>query len=409
MWWSIVLGDTAAIRRPMVSAAQFEDLPVEIIIHIFSNLDFRAFDNMLRVARRFRAIIESYSSSILPSIVERDFSPVEGFFYVFQNVISPAKRVQDGAVSCNSGISCSLPFGLARHGFNSQEGKNGNGFPTSHQLKAILTGEVHSVLNYCRTIKRWEIEFQRLRFVDHPQHSRSLRPHELWRLRQALYIWWRFASHFHRSPPDNTFEARRCFLRQLSTTQLHEAVDMWETISSGVANEVCPSIDVVRQRSGSTLTVAEAARIAWGEQSENGHIVGTIMKLNPEDILHLLVYRHRYATKRSVIQFVKLRHPRIEESVESFGRALWDVQVEREHIHQRDRRWPKVAVFWGVTWVPCAYGGILDHIDAEAEGLRAVYDTDAGSVAGPISERRGYYRDAVVGAGARLERLLASS
>ena len=35
-----------------------------------------------------------------------------------------------------------------------------------------------------------------------------------------------------------------------------------------------------------------------------------MMKLLPDDILHLLVYRHRYATKSSVIDFVRFRHPR---------------------------------------------------------------------------------------------------
>ncbi len=35
-----------------------------------------------------------------------------------------------------------------------------------------------------------------------------------------------------------------------------------------------------------------------------------MMKLGPEALLHLLVYRHRYATKGSVVQFVRLQHPR---------------------------------------------------------------------------------------------------
>ncbi len=44
-----------------------------------------------------------------------------------------------------------------------------------------------------------------------------------------------------------------------------------------------------------------------------------MMKLGPDALLHLLVYRHRYATKGSVVQFVRLQHPRY---VLSDGEAL---------------------------------------------------------------------------------------
>lgn len=58
------------------------------------------------------------------------------------------------------------------------------------------------------------------------------------------------------------------------------------------------------------MSKEEATRIGWGEFSDNREIIHTMMKLPPEDLLHLLVYRHRYATKASVIRFVRLRHPR---------------------------------------------------------------------------------------------------
>jgi hypothetical protein len=59
------------------------------------------------------------------------------------------------------------------------------------------------------------------------------------------------------------------------------------------------------------------ARIGWGDYPINSDIVNTMMKLLPDDILHLLVYRHRYATKSSVIDFVRLRHPRYVQILSS--------------------------------------------------------------------------------------------
>ncbi len=49
--------------------------------------------------------------------------------------------------------------------------------------------------------------------------------------------------------------------------------------------------------------------MGWGDVVENRDVLDTMLKLAPEDILHLLAYRHRYATKASVVQFIRLRHP----------------------------------------------------------------------------------------------------
>jgi hypothetical protein len=128
-----------------------------------------------------------------------------------------------------------------------------------------------------------------------------------------------------------------------------------------------------------------------------------MMKLQPDDLLHLLVYRHRYATKASVIRFVRLRYPgyvlwppwrclgqswlteslrRIEDSVESFREAIIDVMIERRVTPFRPFPQPGF---------PEACGGILDHGDAEGEALRAVHSADGGS---GIQDYPQWWRDA---------------
>jgi hypothetical protein len=293
---SVAQGDAAAERQGMISASRLEDLPVETLLEILSHLDFESFDSTLLVSRRLNSVVEAHWPSLLRDIIEREFSPVQDFFKTLWDVDLP------GPLGCS-------------------------------QLLTVChtTDGFQPLLNLCRVIKRWETEFPSLRFANCPQHSRIMSPDELYRLRRGLYNWWRYARAFH-SPDvcvDNTPEVRRSFVRQFSTTELHEVFDMWQTISSAVGREICPSVVLVQGLQVSaiaflstptrrlTISVAqgkwatkeENARIGWGGLTENTDIVRTMMKLQPDDLLHLLVYRHRYATKASVIRFVRLRYP----------------------------------------------------------------------------------------------------
>jgi hypothetical protein len=141
------------------------------------------------------------------------------------------------------------------------------------------------------------------------------------------------------------------------------------------------------------LPEEEGSRAGWGDGAENDDILGTMMKLRLDEILHLLVYRHRYATKQSVIQFIRSRHPRyvslplclttpldhnnhltlllrIEDSIEGFTRAFLDVLLERN-----------LSIFWPFPCVgfPSLDGGILDYEEPKTERLRATHSADYGS------------------------------
>ncbi|KAK4040453.1 hypothetical protein C8A01DRAFT_35494 [Parachaetomium inaequale] len=118
-----------------------------------------------------------------------------------------------------------------------------------------------------------------------------------------------------------------------------------------------------------------------------------MMKLPPDDMLHLLVHRHRYATKSSVVDFVRFRHPRcvylassssgirtnglidvtrrsrIEESAETFSRAVFCVL--------RERNLGPTGPFLCAGF-PEVHGGVLDHERFTGEKTRGLFDGDAG-------------------------------
>lgn len=129
------------------------------------------------------------------------------------------------------------------------------------------------------------------------------------------------------------------------------------------------------------MSRVDASRIGWGDSCENDVILSTIMKLPPEDILHLLMFRHRY-TKASLIQFVRLKNPSIEQSIETFSEAILLTIAERElSIFSQlalNGAPDESSVYFPPSGFPYRHGGVIDYRKRELEALRERYNGDAG-------------------------------
>lgn len=411
------------------STFSLSGLPVEIVIEILQNTGVLDVHSVSRVSKRFKNIITANWAVILRPVLTKEMAPVDAFMRVF-DVCSPQVAVPLEFAPENEAAESTDEEGEENGDgeSNASDDEDGDGNETpdegdnsSDGIDTILSmseGDeeedkpnarkdekdtllanwasglsYRTVMGVCLAIKGWEYEFHRLRFSC-PHHQRSLQDHELQRLRHGLYVWWMYAAYFHEREtqtkllgPDN----RIVFMRQLSTSHLHEITDMWETVKSAVSREVCPSISDVMARSGGSLSWREAERVGWGEEEENEQILGTIMKLRPEDLLRLLVNRHRFATKASVIQFARLKNPVIEDSVETLSDAVQITILEREWMlvckyggRALNRRW----YFPPKGYFPRPWGGIVDYKRPETEELRGRYAQDHGEgmgVAFPIN------------------------
>ncbi|KAM7208588.1 hypothetical protein V8F20_001011 [Naviculisporaceae sp. PSN 640] len=370
------------------SSRELLDLPIEILNAVLSNVDMETLFQMSRVNKLFNSIVAAHWPSIMHPILERDFTPVEPLFRVFdvcssKESVTALDRFDDGDVYIEGKLVAAK--------------KNTNG------VTRLSLNDGLAVFKVCLAVKRWEREFARLRFAGHPEYTRTLRPHELERLRLGLYVWWRYARCFH-APfcfsdesggsgygfedqrlfwlrrPHVSPDIRCNFMRQYSTTQLHVISDVWDTIRSAVGREVCPSIVAVREPDYE-MSTAEACRIGWGEPIENDVILATMMKLSPEDVLHLLMFRHRYASKASLIRFIRLKSPDIEQSIETFSEAIMRTICERQGMIA-DEEGPNAlepgSYFPWPCGFPSRWGGVIDYPNRRLEKLREVYDKDAG-------------------------------
>lgn len=423
-------------RKKAVPGINFQDLPVETIIDTLQNLDVSSLSSVSGVSKRLKRIIEANWAVMLRPIINREMTPIGPLLHVLSVCDTKAKPpLFKFNFASDEEMSSSEDHSASDDGY-SASGDEGDGdeeessnedddtlddtdietdtdddspgniddalaikintpCPDADALAGAALPDkwaeglsYSSVMRVCRIIKAWEAEFHRFRFA-YPHHRRTLEQHELFRLRHAIYVWWRYACHFHDRGCIATGEdddvdsliARMDFVRQFSTSQLHELRDMWETVKSAVAREICPSILAVRRQSGFVLSSAEAARVGWGDAVENGQVVLTLVKLRPEDMLHLLVNRHQFATKASIIQFARLKNPWIENSVETFSDsiqwALWERErqlVAEYGARALHRRW----YFPPLGFYPRPWGGIVDYKKPETEQLRNVYSRDVG-------------------------------
>ncbi|KAL1862884.1 hypothetical protein VTK73DRAFT_6585 [Phialemonium thermophilum] len=355
-------------------SASLECLAPEILCQVFAYLDIQSLLNLSNSSLIFARIFKQNWGAILFPILDRDFSPLESLlrrpelfpeeFDIPRSAWVRRRVYFAGRLVCEESSKGLLP-------------------PIRYEQK-----HVKHLVRFCKVVKGWEAAFPRLRFAQRAQFARTLRCHENQRLRSALYIWWRYAIMFHQDPGSAGLWMRtsrrpdvHCnYLRTLSTAQLYELQDFWETIRSAVATDLCPSVPLVLRTAGKWLSSTEASRLGWGNLAENDMIVSTVMRLLPDHLLHFLESRHVYATKHSLITAMRFLHPSIETGLETLSDALRSVIGERRDLLRSEagHRALKRKRYFPPSSFPKPQGGILDYHVQRWQNVRTKYGNDGG-------------------------------
>jgi hypothetical protein len=105
------------------------------------------------------------------------------------------------------------------------------------------------IWNLAKVVDWWVEEYPRLRWHKNPEDSRCLRHKEEVRLRKAITRWWLYSECFHGQyscdrlmPRMLQTDPRLHHLRLLSSIEIRELDDLWETVRATVQREVCSSI-----------------------------------------------------------------------------------------------------------------------------------------------------------------------
>lgn len=320
-------------------------LPLELIQKIYHECsDIKSVANLSTTSRKFRAAYNgSQKLLIIENVLERQFGPLhDAVQVVTYNESQPAHTLREPA------ISMALAQQIAAVGY---------------------------------TAERWEMIYPALRWRIDSEYRRVLRPQEAFRFRRAMYRLWHYTKAFHSSeflelergaPRPRSQDSRLTFIRRLHDDEILELTELHDILREMVHNDLCPSNAIIQQRytqgfpgqpplyfgsyetypgNGSRKIVSkrdlpqDLVNEAWGTWEMQNSVVGDILKLEPNDLLH---FRDNLANRTERMNYLSLMHESFHQSPSTLRAAIEAVITERDY-------W--IDPFHGID------GGVVDFQD----------------------------------------------
>lgn len=280
----------------------FDVLPTEILTQVFLSLpDVKSAIALSATSQRFNSIYHSSKKLvILSDAAESEFGPVDDIVQL---------------VTHNS----SQPAHIHRQ------------VPLSEAL-------IKQIVHVGRTAQRWEHIFPAKKWKTDYANRRLLSTRERYVVRRAIYRLWLFSKAFHNSANVRTCRGipevvreRTALLHNFSTAELTEMLDIHQVLRDVMANNICPSNGNMRQKFQKRYPDSNPHQLlfnihlnyppapssfipeswfhnsptangrwhqqpsrwldpgaeGWGDDITHYYVVEDMMKLNPEQILHL--------------------------------------------------------------------------------------------------------------------------
>ena len=281
----------------------FDTLPTEIITQVFLSLpDISSAVALSSTSHRFHNILHSSKKLvILSQAADAEFGPIEEIYQLLTHNASQPAHVRRSV-------------------------------PISEAL-------LHQIVRVGRVARRWEEIYPFKKWKSDFANRRLLSDTEKYLIRRAVYRLWLFAKAFHNSAHVRTCRSipevvrdRAALLHNFSTQELAEMLDVQQIFRDTVSNNICPSNGKIRQKfqkrypesnhqilfnihlnyppapssfvpdtwfhNSSYGSSKYHSRLApsrfndpgaegWGDDVSHYYIVEDMMKLDPEQILHL--------------------------------------------------------------------------------------------------------------------------
>lgn len=265
------------VRHP-ASAARFQDLPVEILQHIYRDLSTVSSIRSLSLAcRRFyHAYASSQRLNIVQEVVERQFGPLDD---VIQLVTLNSS--QPAYVSRNPAFSMALAMQIVEKGL---------------------------------VVNRWVELYPLLRWRTSSHNRRFLNEAEAFRLKRALYRFWIYAeaSAMDFDLPQYSFGSRKDvrfrWLRLFSTHELRELEEVQDVLEDMLRYDCCPSDSTIQRHytqvtptrdlldfgkhnkaaaNGRKRPMREVlVNESWGDNARVTYDIAHLIRMTPAHLLH---------------------------------------------------------------------------------------------------------------------------
>lgn len=322
----------------------FAVMPAELIIEMMREMGCRDLTAFALANRRLFLIFKANQHAIMTAVLLRQ-PELEQMLLIFTIDKSDFYRnamLHPRTINYHKGRDSSEPVELMKSSVAFREGK------LICPRKIDLGPARLAVLwNSIKIIDWWVEEYPKLRWYKNPEDRRCLRRSEELRLRKAISRWWLYAECFHGDwvyynmmPKMWQIDNRLHHLRLMSTIEIRELEDLWETVRATVQRDICSSVEpgVSVASEWPTHDAPEFVanfyqygwkRVPWGvEDWRSKSIVNTYLKLDPEQLKYLLEFVPR-SNKAAVIRLAKDFRQEFDSQQETLSWSMDVVLQER--------------------------------------------------------------------------------
>lgn len=300
----------------------FEVLPAELILEMMENMGVSDLTSFALCNKKLFGIFKENQATVMTAALLRlvELEQILLVYTIDKRDFTSNAMLHPRRISVDIGRGSDKLVDLMQSAVAFRDGK------LICPRKIILNNEDLSRLwKLVKVVDWWVEQYPRLRWHKNPEDARCLRPSEESRLRKAITRWWLYSECFHgryaRSPfLPRLLEAddRLYHIRLLSSTEIRELEDLWETFRSTVQRDICSSI-----------SEKDWDRIPWGwDDWRTKDIVSTYMKLDPTQAKHLITHSP-ILSKPTIIQTARQSQPDFAEQQETLSWAIQTVLQER--------------------------------------------------------------------------------
>jgi hypothetical protein len=371
--------EESVIMPPVGLAA----LPTELVVKVMKEMSARDLSVFIFSNKRLFAIFKADQTGIMAAVLKKqpEFEILLYLYTLKDTEFRPGGMLHPRTIEFDPELESGRKITFLRAMVNFLEGRL-----IVPEKIVLFVEDIIELWMLVQVIDYWTEQYPSLRWRDHPEDRRCLKPVEEIRLRKAVARWWLYAKYFHgvfwrdtSCPRKWRVDDRRLHhLRILSTVEIRELEDLWGVMFDTISRDLCSSIEEVGHGvgipacsstwNGIMLTTSQrnscVELVPWGKDEGRHHaIVNTYLKLDPEQLKYFLqLYRHHRRKKVDVIRTVSMSMRTFHLDRESLSLSINTVLEERMML--------KPA---GINRLPRS--GIVD--EDRDKGLSVLWSTDS--------------------------------
>ncbi|KAH6656821.1 hypothetical protein BKA67DRAFT_655128 [Truncatella angustata] len=259
----------------------FQAVPTELILEMMKHMGVSDLTSFVLSNKKFHEIFMENQASIMTTVLihQVELDPMLLLHTIDRRDFSPDAMLHPRRISVDINRGSKKHIDLMQAAVGFRDGK------LICPRKIVLgVGDLARLWNKIKVIDWWVEEFPRIRWHKNPEDARCLRPSEEHRLRTAVARWWLYSECFHGRYDRSIFlprlletDARLYHLRIMTSVEVRELDDLWETLRGAIQRDIC-----------SSYNAKDWQPKPWGwDDWRSKDIVSTYLKLDPQQLRYL--------------------------------------------------------------------------------------------------------------------------